>query len=148
MRLGIKPALTLWATLSFTASAFVLAQDIQSTRAPSLPSGVLGSQLIVWTHLTAPQPLPQALPAPVTPVGQSQQVPAAGPNCRPQPQMRIFTGKIIRDRGKYFLKVSTESYVLDDQPKAGQYEDQVVKLAGTVDEDGHTLRVISIELIS
>jgi hypothetical protein len=148
MKPGIKPALTLWAALSFTSTVFVLAQDIQSAAAPSLPSGVLGPQLIVWTHLTAPQPLPQALPVPVTPVAQSQSAPASGPNARPQPRMRFFTGKIIRDRGKYFLRVSSESYTLDDQAKAGQYDDRVVKLAANVDEDGHTLRVISIELIS
>jgi hypothetical protein len=148
MKPGIKAALTLWATLSFTLTASVLAQDIQSTRAPSLPSGVLGQQLIVWTHLTTPQPVPQPLPIPVAPAGQSQPAPAARPNTRSQLRVRTFTGKIIRDRGEYFLKVSSESYALDDQPKAGQYDDKVVKLVGALDEDGHTLRVISIELIS
>jgi hypothetical protein len=148
MKPGIKPALTLWATLSFTSTAFVLAQDIQSQSVPSHPSGVPGPQLIVWTHLTAPQPLPHALPVPVTPVEQSQPASAAGPNARPQLRVRTFTGKIVRDRGRYFLKVSSESYALDDQAKARQYEDQVVKLAGTVDEDGYTLHVASIELIS
>ena len=101
----------------------MLAQDVQSQPSPVLPSNILGPQLIVWSQLQKPQPL--------------------------QPAARMFTGTIVKDRGKYVLKVASGSaYQLDDQQKAGQYDGREVKLVGTMDENQHNVNVVSIELIS
>ena len=104
-------------------SPLMLAQDGQSHPSPVLPSNILGPQLIVWSHLQKPQPL--------------------------QPAARMFRGTIVKDRGKYVLKIASGSaYQLDDQQKAGQYDGREVKLVGTMDENPHNVNVVSIELIS
>jgi len=114
--------LTTFGVLSAIAS-LMLAQDLQSHPSPVLPSNILGPQLIVWSQLQKPQPL--------------------------QPAARMFTGTIVKDRGKYVLKVASGSaYQLDDQQKAGQYDGREVKLVGTMDENQHNVNVVSIELIS
>jgi hypothetical protein len=114
--------LTTFGVLSAIAS-LMLAQDLQSHPSPVLPSNILGPQLIVWSQLQKPQPL--------------------------QPAARMFTGTIVKDRGKYVLKVANGSaYQLDDQQKAGQYDGREVKLVGSMDENQHNVNVVSIELIS
>jgi hypothetical protein len=114
--------LTIFGVLSAIAP-LMLAQDVQSQPIPVLPSNILGPQLIVWSQLQKPQPL--------------------------QPAARMFTGTIVKDRGKYVLKVASGSaYQLDDQQKAGQYDGRDVKLVGTLDENQHNVNVVSIELIS
>jgi len=114
--------LTTFGVLSAIAS-LMLAQDLQSHPSPVLPSNILGPQLIVWSQLQKPQPL--------------------------QPAARMFTGTIVKDRGKYVLKVANGSaYQLDDQQEAGQYDGREVKLVGTMDENQHNVNVVSIELIS
>jgi hypothetical protein len=61
----------------------------------------------------------------------------------------MFTGMIVKDRGKYVLKVASGSaYQLDDQQKAGQYDGREVRLVGTMDENLYNVNVVSIELIS
>jgi hypothetical protein len=101
----------------------MLAQDVQSQPSPVLPSNILGSQLIVWSQLQKPQPL--------------------------QPAARMFTGTIVKDRGKYVLKVASgTAHQLDDQQKARQYNGKEVKLVGTLDENQRSVNVVSIELIS
>lgn len=114
--------LTIFGVLS-VITPLTLAQDVQSHPSPVLPSNILGPQLIVWSHLQKPQPL--------------------------QPAARMFTGTIVKDRGKYVLRVANGSaYQLDDQQKAGQYDGREVKLVGTIDENQHNVNVVSLELIS
>jgi Protein of unknown function (DUF5818) len=61
----------------------------------------------------------------------------------------MFTGTIVKDRGKYVLKVASgTAYQLDDQQKARQYDGKEVKLVGTQDENQRSVNVVSIELIS
>ena len=118
----LRSLLTLFGVLSAIAP-LILAQDVQSQPSPVLPSNILGPQLIVWSQLQKPQPL--------------------------QPAARMFTGMIVKDRGKYVLKVASGSaYQLDDQQKAGQYDGREVRLVGTMDENLYNVNVVSIELIS
>jgi Protein of unknown function (DUF5818) len=101
----------------------MLAQDPQSRPSPVLPSNILGPQLIVWSQLQKPEPL--------------------------RPAVRMFTGTIVNDRGKYVLKITSGSaYQLDDQQKARQYDGREVKLVGTLDENQRSVNIVSIELIS
>jgi len=95
-----------------------------------------------------PQPAPQPLPPPDTPIpqpdphGQQAKQPS-----NPQVPTQSFTGKIVKDGGKYVLKVASNSaYQLEGDVQ--QYENQDVKVVGTLDTGSNTIRVVKIELIS
>ena len=128
-----------------------LAQGPPNQPSFALPSDILGSQLIAWSQLQKPQPIPQPLSMPSRSAQPSDQPPqAANPSAQPQfPAEQAFTGTIIKDGLRYVLKVSSNSvYQLDDQERAGLYEGKQVKIAGTLDATGNSLHVTSIELVS
>ena len=118
-----------------------------------LPSDILGPQLIAWSQLQKPEPVPQPLPPPDRPVQQpdqqTEQQPA-NPQAQPQPPAaQTFTGTIVKDGSSYILKVSSKNvYQLDDQEKAQRYEGKEVKIEGTLDANGNSLHITSIELLS
>ncbi len=110
-------------------------------------------QLIAWSRLQKPQPAPQPLPPRDTPLPQpgpqdQQAKPPADPHTQQTPT-QSFTGKIVKDGGRYFLKVSSNSsYQLDAQGDVKQYENQDVKVIGNLDSTSNTIRVVKIELLS
>ncbi len=145
------------ATLVFALGTVPLmcAQDSRSQPSPELPSEILGPQLIAWSPLQKPEPVPQPLPPPDRPVQQrdltdEQPVQPANPQAQPQPPAaQTFTGTIVKDGSRYILKVSSKNvYQLDDQEKARRYEGKQVKIEGTLDASGSSLHVTSIELLS
>jgi hypothetical protein len=131
----------------------LLPQDLQGQPNPVLPSGILGPQLIAWSQLQKPQPMPQPLPPPDRPMQQQQPDQAAqsaNPPAQQQPPAaQTFTGTIAKDGTRYVLKISSNTaYQLDDQEKAKQYEGKQVKIGGTLDANGSSLHIISIEVVS
>lgn len=132
------------------------AQDLRSQPSPVPPSGILGPQLIAWSQFQKPEPVPQPLPPPDRPVQQPDQTtnqqPAPSAKSQEQqqpPAAQTFTGTIVKDAGRYILKVSSTSvYQLDDQEKAKQYEGKQVKIEGTLAANGNSLHITSIELLS
>jgi hypothetical protein len=55
----------------------------------------------------------------------------------------------VKDGAKYVLKVaSNTTYQLDDQGDIRQYENQTVKVVGSLDAGSNTIRVVKIELLS
>src|SRR5271170_1543788 len=69
-------------TSSLTTIVFLLvtfplmfAQDPQTQPSPALPADILGPQLIAWSQLQKPQPVPQPLPPPDRPVQPQAQQP-------------------------------------------------------------------------
>ena len=127
------------------------AQDLQGQLSPALPSDILGPQLIAWSQLQKPQPVPQPLPPPDRPISQpDQQTQPTNPLAQElQPVAQTFKGTIVKDGSRYVLKVSSNSeYQLDDQEKAKQYEGKQVKIGGTLDANGSSLHIFSIELVS
>lgn len=129
----------------------MLAQDPQSQPSLALPSDIIGVQLIAWSQLQKPQPVPQPLPPPDQPISPSaQQTQPPNPAAQEhQPVAQTFKGTIVKDGSKYVLKVSSDSaYQLDDQEKAKPYEGKQVKIGGTLDANGSSLHIISIELVS
>ena len=134
--------------LSATLPA-LLAQDPKSQLTPILPSEILGPQLVAWSQMQKPQPIPQPMPSPDRPLQQAEQQPAQSNPAQPSPAAQTFTGTIVKDGGKYILKTSgTNVYELDDQERAKRYEGKQVKIAGTLDATGNSLHVTSIELLS
>jgi outer membrane biosynthesis protein TonB len=157
------------ANILTTAALFLLAplaftQDSALQPSPVLPGDILGPQLIVWSQAQKPQPVPQPLPPPESSAQQpanqpDQQQPGepvssqsqssqtqtqmAAPS---QPTAQAFTGTIVKDSGKYMLKVSQGSaYQIDDQEKVKPFEGKQVKIAGSLDANSNTLHVTSIE---
>jgi hypothetical protein len=135
-------------------SLFALAQQPFQLPAPKLPANVIGPQLIAWSDLQKPQPTPQPLPPPERadqsqPANQSQEDRSQAQPQTEQPSAQAFTGTIVKDRGKYSLKVSDAvAYQIDDQEKAKTYEGKQVKVSGILDAKTNLLHVNSIELIS
>lgn len=138
----------------FAMLPFAMGQDASSQQKSDLPIQILGPQLIAWSQVQKPQPVPQPLPPPDRPVQQQpeqQPAPSANPPFQAQgPAAQTFTGTIMKESGKYVLKMAGNStiYQLDDQDRAKQYEGKQVKVAGTLDATGNSLHVTSIELIS
>jgi len=66
-----------------------------------------------------------------------------------KPTQQTFTGTIVKDAGLYVLKAAGNTvYQIDNQDTAKQYEGKPVKVTGTLNADGHTLRIVKIELMS
>lgn len=129
---------------------------------PALPQ-ILGPQLIAWSELQKPQPIPQPVPPPERADQPSDQSQAAQPGdsqtSSSQPadsdtqqghsRAQRFTGMVVRDGKEYMLKVSEGSaYQLDDPEKAKPYEGKQVKIAGRLDPKSNVIHVLSIELMS
>ena len=135
----------------FVTIPLALAQDLRSQPSPVLPSDILGPQLIAWSQLQKPQPVPQPLPdRPMQPQPDQQPAQSANPPAPSQPPAaQTFTGTIVKDGLRYVLKVSSNTvYQLDDQERAKQYEGKQVKIAATLDATGNSLHITSIELVS
>ena len=133
------------------------AQELAARPAPSTGDGILGLQLIAWSEMQKPQPVPQR-PQPV-PVPDSNTDKQAGPTeDTPQqppaqekqgPAAQTLTGTVIKLGSKYVLKTTDkQTYELDDQDKAREYEGKQVKIIGSLDRTTNMIHITSIELIS
>lgn len=143
----------LFAGFLFAMAPVAFAQEPQLT--PQFPEDALTSQqLIAWSRFQKPQPTPQPLPPQDAPVPQPDQADSQGkPPANPQqqsPASQSFTGKIVKDGNKYVLKAAgSTTYDLQEQGDVvKQYENQVVKVVGSLDTGTNTIRIVKIELIS
>ena len=117
-----------------------------------------GEDLVAWSQMQTPHPVPQTSPRPEPVPDPSPETPAPQPSASPQspaaqpqaePAAQTFSGTIIRDGGRYVLKVAgTTSYQLDDQEKAKSYAGQKVRVIGSLDTDGSLIHVTKIEPVS
>ena len=124
----------------------MFALDPQAQPSPALASD---HQLIAWSQLQKPQPVPQVLLQPDRPLQQPDVQRANPPTQQEQPAAPTFKGTILKNGTRYVLKVSSNStYQVDDQYSPKQYEGKQVKIAGTLDADGKSPRITSIELVS
>lgn len=136
-------------------SSAVVNVRAQGTAADS-PKGktdeLLTSDLIAWTDMQSPQPMPsttqQAQRAPDIPQANQLGGPEI-PTQDAQPTAQTFNGSISKEDGCYVLKVShTTSYQLDNQEQARQYEGQRVTVMGALDSRRNLIRVQRIEPVS
>jgi hypothetical protein len=141
-----------FAALLLAMTPLAFGQEAQLTS--QVPEDALAmQQLIAWSQLQKPQPTPQPRPPPDTsipqpnPQGQQAKPPADPQNSTTPAQS--FTGKIVKDGGKYVLKVTgSTAYQLDTQSELTQYENQDVKIIGDLDTRNNTIHVVKIELLS
>ena len=111
---------------------------------PDVSPYALGCELVAWSHLQEPVPLPESQSQPDQQAGQPPDSPA-----QPQASRQRITGVIVRQGEKYVLKAGdTTTYQLDDQERARRYQDKRVMVVGRLDADNHTFHIESIELIS
>jgi outer membrane biosynthesis protein TonB len=140
--------------------AFALGQQSAPKPAPGHTDGIIGPQLIAWSELQKPQPVPQQ-PQPVPPPDtQPSQQPSEPKQPPPEEQQhpqkesqestaQSVTGSVVKVAGKYMLETEDNiAYQLDDQDKARQYEGKRVKVTGSLDRTTGILHVSSIELLS
>jgi outer membrane biosynthesis protein TonB len=128
--------------------------------APGQNEHILGPQLIAWSEMQKPQPVPQQ-PQPM-PAPDAKTDPSPAPDSKPQPKAQEQTepeaqqstaqsvsGTIVKVGGKYVLETSDNmAYQLDDQERASQYEGKHVKITGSLDRATGILHVKSVELMS
>jgi Protein of unknown function (DUF5818) len=144
----------LFAGFLLAAGPLACAQESQPP-SQSPEDALVVQQLVAWTRVQKPQPAPQPLPPRDQPVPQPDQQDRQGKPTEPQthseqtPTTQSFTGKILKDGSKYVLKVAANTtYELQDAGEVGQYENQAVKVIGSLDSGTNTIRVIKIELLS
>jgi hypothetical protein len=141
-----------------------LAQELAARPASSTGDGILGPQLIAWSEMQKPQPVPQR-PEPV-PVPNSNADKQAGPTeATPKqqpapdtkapaqekqgPAAQTLSGTVIKLGNKYVLKTTDkQTYELDDQDKAREYEGKQVKIVGSLDRTTNVIHITTIELVS
>jgi Protein of unknown function (DUF5818) len=129
-------------------SSYALAQQTIQRLNPTLPADVLGPELVAWSELQKPRPIPQPLPPPER-ADQSQPEQSQVQQQQQQAADQPFTGTIVKDDGKYVLRISdSASYQIDDQEKAKLYEGKRVKITGSLDVKTNILHVTSIELLA
>jgi hypothetical protein len=155
---------TMLVTIALLFSGVSLAQELAARPAPSSPDGILGPQLIAWSEMQKPQPVPQR-PEPI-PVPDSNADKQAGstedtPKQQPAPDTKApaqekqgpaaqtLSGTVIKLGNKYVLKTTDQqTYELDDQDRAREYEGKQVKIVGSLDPTTNMIHITSIELIS
>jgi len=123
----------------------LFAQGVQSEPAPALPSSVLGPDLIAWTQMQTPRPVPQPIPTDQNPPAPQQST------------SETFAGTIMKVDASYALKLASGlTYRLDDQNEdqkgdrnsARQFEEKHVRLTGSLDANRNSIHILSIEPIS
>jgi hypothetical protein len=155
---------TMLVTIALLFCGVSLAQERATLPAPGTGDGILGPQLIAWSEMQKPQPVPQR-PEPV-PVPNSNADKQAGPTedtpkQQPAPDTKApaqekqgpaaqtLSGTVVKLGNKYVLRTTDrETYELDDQDKAGEYEGKQVKIVGSLDRTTNMIHITSIELIS
>ena len=148
---------TMLVTIALLFSGVSLGQQLPARPAPSTGDGILGPQLIAWSEMQKPKPVPQR-PQPV-PVPDSNADKQEGPT-EPTPQQQpaqekqgpaaqTLSGTVIKLGNKYVLKTTDkQTYELDDQDRAREYEGKQVKIVGSLDRTTNMIHITSIELIS
>jgi hypothetical protein len=143
-------------------AGFSFAQEQSPAKpAPGQNEHILGPQLIAWSEMQKPQPVPQQpqpIPAPDAKADQPAPSPDGKTEPKTQPQAepdaqqstsQSVSGTIVKAGGKYVLETTDNlAYQLDDQEKASQYEGKHVKITGTLDRATGILHVKSVELMS
>lgn len=139
---------TLWAGVLVLFSSIGLGQQANQQPDPAVPDNAVGRQLILWSEVQRPQPIPQVSsrvnPEPLA-IQQYEQ-----PTASEQASVRAFTGTVIKNVDKYVLELADSSAVfqIDDQEKARQFEGKQVRVAGSLALETKMLYVASIEMLS
>ncbi|MFZ0733998.1 MAG: DUF5818 domain-containing protein [Candidatus Sulfotelmatobacter sp.] len=138
------------AAFLFGLAGCVCAQDAASN-AQSPQNAPPARQLIAWSSVQKPHPVPQPLPPPDTPVPQPD--PPNGPPKPADPQTQqtpaqTFVGKILKSGNGYVLKVTSDTAYKLAGVDASRYDNKNVKITGELEQGTKTIHVTSVELVS
>jgi hypothetical protein len=135
-------AMSLFTGTLLAIAPILSGQESQSQSGPGSPEETLSArQLIVWTWMQQPQPMP----------APNNSIPAAdqNPDQRARGAQQIFIGKIARIGERLILTASNgNAYPLNRQEVAQRYEGKNVRISGTLNTADHTIEIIGIELLS
>jgi hypothetical protein len=108
-------------------------------RVTPLTSAFLAATFPLAGSLFAQDPQPAYPPRPQPPHEQTQM--------STQAEVKTFSGKISKSKGKYVLEDTraNSSYILDDQKTAKKYDGKAVLVTGTLDTSNNTIHVQKIE---
>lgn len=126
---------------------FLVAQGQQIQSSGRFPADNLApGQLIAWTWMQRPQPMPQ-LPSQPDNVPPAQAAPPSG-NSQPQHIQPTFTGK-IEMQGDQLVFRTTEgaTYGLNERGNANQYEARNVRISVMLDPIDNAIHIVKIELL-
>ncbi len=131
---------------AFLSSAVWAQSSNRESSNPALPGDILGPQLVAWSQMQTPHPVPQPLPGTKRP---DPQAPVPSNPQAEQPASQSFIGTIKKDAGMYVLKTSDGGvYQIDDQARGKIYEGKRVKISGTLDPKTNILHLETIDLLS
>ena len=136
---------------SIAIAPLAFSQDGGLQPCPEVSPGALGCQLIAWSQLQEPAPLPEPDAKTAPPDQQPDPQPAQPTTSQAEPQasLQTISGIIVREGEKCVLKAGDNTtYQLDDQDRARKYQDKQVKVVGRLDVSSNTLHVQRIELAS
>ena len=102
---------------------------------------------------TSPSSQDPSMQSPSTQSPSSQSPSATSPSTQSSPTSssgasageNTFTGSVGKSGGKYVLHAAEGDFKLDDQGQAQSYDGKDVKVTGTLDSSGRTIKVKSIE---
>ena len=125
---------------------------IAQQSSPQTPEDAYTSrELIAWSQLQNPQPVPQPLPPKDKQIPQPEQpqyeqpTSPAGPNNQEQP-IQSYTGIVFKDANQYLLVLANRTtYRLPASGDLRQYENRKVMVLGTVSSDAQLIRVQRID---
>ena len=132
-------------------SPLLLAQETPKQHSPTLPAEILGPPLVAWSQLQKPRPVSQPIPPPdrVDQPLTGQPALSRAQQASPLDAAQTFAGSIVKDNGKYVLKVSeSTAYQIDNQEKARTYDGKQVRIIGNLDSKTNMLHITRIELLS
>jgi hypothetical protein len=145
MKNGIKSTGALQTKLALSGlSAFVLllatssfGQSSGMTACAPSSQQVMGCELVSWSQLQSPAPVPPS---------DNSNLPAR--NSDASATTRILTGRIVSENGAYVLKADDQTFQLDDQDRAKQYDGKYVKVSGSLNSEGTVFVIKAIEVMS
>ena len=126
----------------------------QNSQKPKHPEPQNGTELIAWTQLQQPRPVPSPQPVPVPerqpdPTPDTQQnKPATGAqdDAQKEPAAQSFMGTVIKAEGKYVLKTAEKAtYQLDDQELVQKFEGKQVQVTGNLITGTNLIKVVDIK---
>lgn len=138
------------AVLSLGVDVSLYAQNVSSSE-QSTQNTPAPRQLIAWSSLQKPHPVPQPLPPPDTPVPQPDQPNSAPKPADPQTQQtptQTFVGKILKSGSGYVLNVTNDTAYKLAGVDASRYDNKNVKVTGELEQSTKTIQVERIELVS
>jgi len=122
----------------------------QNSQKPKHPSPQNGTELIAWTQMQQPRPMPSAdgltVPGRQTDAIQPNIDTASGFSIQP---VQSFSGAVVSADGEYMLKVAEGvNYYLDDQERGRKFEGKDVQVTGNLIPGSDLIKVQDIKAAS